>query len=190
MTAKEYRKQWRIKNAESIKAYRESRKEKRKEYDRQRYLKNPEIFKERSRKRRLNIIDIKPIVGQKEVDYKKEFAEYEAKKRQNPQYKVLSNLRRRINHVIDGRNKSKKSEELLGCSIENFIKHIESQFKDGMTWENYGRNGWHIDHIVPCNLFDLTQEYQQKSCFNYQNMQPLWEHDNISKSDKLEICPV
>jgi hypothetical protein len=59
-----------------------------------------------------------------------------------------------------------------------------------MSWENHGRGGWHIDHIVPCALFDLTRPEQQKSCFNYKNLQPLWEKDNLIKGNTLETCPV
>jgi DNA/RNA endonuclease G (NUC1) len=54
-----------------------------------------------------------------------------------------------------------------------------------MNWENYGKNGWHIDHIIPCASFDLTDPKQQKNCFHYTNLQPLWAADNIRKSDKI-----
>ena len=54
-----------------------------------------------------------------------------------------------------------------------------------MTWKNYGRNGWHIDHILPCSSFDLTDPEQRRKCFHYTNLQPLWEIDNIRKSDKV-----
>jgi hypothetical protein len=75
--------------------------------------------------------------------------------------------------------------KLLGCSIEHARKHLESQFKEGMTWENYGKYGWHIDHIIPCASFDLTDPEQQKKCFNYKNLQPLWWQENLSKGSKI-----
>ena len=53
-----------------------------------------------------------------------------------------------------------------------------------MTWKNQGRFGWHIDHIVPCSKFDLSDPDQQKECFNYKNLQPLWAKENILKSNK------
>ena len=53
-----------------------------------------------------------------------------------------------------------------------------------MTRQNQGE--WHIDHIKPCAAFDLTDPKQQKECFNYKNLQPLWAQDNIKKSDKWE----
>lgn len=75
---------------------------------------------------------------------------------------------------------------LVGCSGEQLAAHLESLFVDGMTWQNYGKNGWHIDHKRPCASFDLTDPEQQKQCFHYTNLQPLWWWDNIAKSDKYE----
>lgn len=72
--------------------------------------------------------------------------------------------------------------ELIGCSIEQLLEHLESQFQDGMTWDNYGE--WHIDHIKPCAMFDFTKEEDQRECFHYTNLQPLWAEDNLRKSDK------
>lgn len=85
---------------------------------------------------------------------------------------------------IDG-VKADHTMDLLGCSPEFFKRHIESQFQEGMSWENQGKGGWHLDHIIPCDYFDLSDPEQQKICFNYKNLQPLWERDNLSKSNKL-----
>lgn len=73
----------------------------------------------------------------------------------------------------------------LGCSIEEFKTHLESKFQHGMTWENYGRKGWHIDHIKPLSSFDLTDGEQLKIACNYKNMQPLWWNDNLSKGSHV-----
>ena len=75
--------------------------------------------------------------------------------------------------------------ELIGCTVEHLRDHLESQFTEGMTWDNMGRGGWQMDHIIPCNVFDLTKPSHQKVCFNWQNIQPLWERDNILKDDKI-----
>jgi len=75
--------------------------------------------------------------------------------------------------------------DLVGASIESVRAHLEQQFKPGMTWANYGKIGWHIDHIKPCASFDLSDPNQQKACFHYSNLQPLWALDNLSKGAKL-----
>lgn len=75
--------------------------------------------------------------------------------------------------------------DLLGCTIEEFRAYLESKFTEGITWDNYGKQGWVIDHIIPCRSFDLTKIEEQKKCFNYKNMQPLWNTDNQKKSDLL-----
>jgi hypothetical protein len=54
-----------------------------------------------------------------------------------------------------------------------------------MTWQNYGYYGWHIDHIKPCASFDLRKPSEQRKCFHYSNLQPLWAKDNLQKSDKI-----
>ena len=98
------------------------------------------------------------------------------------QYRLLRNLRRRISHLLSDGYKSAASQELIGCSMEHLKNHLESQFQSGMTWDNYG--DWHVDHVKPCASFDLTDPTQQKACFHYSNLQPLWAKDNISKGKK------
>jgi hypothetical protein len=104
---------------------------------------------------------------------------WELSKRNDPKYKATRNVRRRINHALHGRNKSSSTFELLGCDIDFFMSHIEQQFLDGMSWENYGE--WHIDHIVECFRFDLEDPEQQKICFHYSNQRPLWAKDNLTR---------
>jgi hypothetical protein len=81
--------------------------------------------------------------------------------------------------------KISKSPELLGCTVQEAREHLEKQFKEGMTWENHGLYGWHIDHIIPCASFDLTDPDQQKKCFHYTNLQPLWAKENLIKGAKI-----
>jgi hypothetical protein len=99
-------------------------------------------------------------------------------------FKIKDNLCRRINNALHGNSKSKRTLELLGCSIEFLKKHLEFQFKEDMTWDNYSINGWHIDHIKPCSSFDLSNPEEQRVCFHYTNLQPLWAEENRSKSNK------
>lgn len=74
---------------------------------------------------------------------------------------------------------------MLGCSKQELVEHLESQFQDGMSWENYGLHGWHIDHIIPVSSFDISEPNQLKKCFHFSNLQPLWAIDNLRKSNKL-----
>lgn len=99
----------------------------------------------------------------------------------NLHFKISERLRCRIWHALRGHAKSRSTVELLGCSIPDFIIYIESRFEPGMTWQNYG-SMWHIDHIMPCAIFDLTRTEHQKRCFHFSNMQPLWAIDNCRKS--------
>lgn len=102
------------------------------------------------------------------------------------QEKIGKLLRSRIYRVVKraGAIKSERTMELLGCSMEFFIDHLKSQFTEGMSLENHGE--WHIDHIRPCASFDLTDPEQQKQCFHYTNLQPLWAFENLSKGAKYE----
>jgi hypothetical protein len=81
--------------------------------------------------------------------------------------------------------KKGKTQELLGCDGKMLQQHLESKFQSGMTWDNHGQFGWHVDHIKPCASFDLTQLEEQKKCFHYTNLQPLWWQDNLAKADKI-----
>lgn len=83
-----------------------------------------------------------------------------------------------------GIKKATKTFELLGCTSKQLKQYLESQFQEGMTWENYGYGDdkWYIDHIIPCASFDLSNLEQQKICFHYTNLQPLWQFDNLKKS--------
>jgi hypothetical protein len=100
-------------------------------------------------------------------------------------FKIKVYLRNRIWSVLKANKKSKRTLELLGCSIEFLKNHLESKFTEGMTWDNYGVGGWEVDHITPCASFDLSDPNQQTQCFHYTNLQPLWAIENRSKGKKL-----
>ena len=112
-------------------------------------------------------------------------ARLRAKRASNPSFKVACNLRKRLSHLIRLSSATKTAQTLilLGCSLESFRLYLESRFESGMTWENYGQ--WHIDHIMPCAIFDLTNTEHQRRCFHFSNMQPLWAIDNWRKSDRV-----
>jgi hypothetical protein len=104
-------------------------------------------------------------------------------------YRLLNNVKNRFKSFIRNCKKNLKSSfsKTLGCDKETFFNHIESSFKDGMSWDNYSFNTWHIDHIVPLSLFDPTDELQLRLCNNYQNLQALSCEDNLKKNNKLEL---
>jgi len=101
-------------------------------------------------------------------------------------FKLKHVLRSRIQRALILGCKKTSSSELLGCNIEEYKIYLQSLFVEGMSWENYGRKGWHIDHIKPCSKFDLTKEEEQKKCFHYSNTQPLWWKDNLIKHSSYE----
>jgi hypothetical protein len=96
-------------------------------------------------------------------------------------FRMKVNIGNRIRMAI--KLKSDSTMNLLGCTMEEFLRHLESQFLPGMNWENWGKGTgkWNIDHIEPCCSFDLTNPEQQQKCFHYTNCRPLWEIDNIRK---------
>lgn len=100
-------------------------------------------------------------------------------------YVIKRRLRFRLRHIIKALGSSKykrmSSIELLGCDMEFFKKYIQGKFTDGMCWERLSEI--HIDHIKPCSKFDLTKMTEQKLCFHYTNLQPLWEIDNLRKNN-------
>jgi hypothetical protein len=111
-------------------------------------------------------------------------------KRENDiNYKIKENTSRRIRYELNAflkTNKTKRTTEYIGCSIEELKLHIESKFKDSMNWDNYG-SYWHIDHIIPCAAWDLTKEEDNMYCWNFRNLQPLIASENQSKKDKYDI---
>ena len=102
-------------------------------------------------------------------------------------FKIKGNMSGRLSDLINKRNLSTTTLELIGCNRETFMSYIEKQFTEGMTWENYGLKGWHVDHILPLSLFDLTMEDEVKKACHYTNLQPLWWQDNLEKGNKVII---
>ena len=138
--------------------------------------------KEWSIKNKEHVSETKKIWRDNNREYFREHQrKYKALKRKNdPIFRITANLRTRLRKAIKDINKSKKTMELLGCSIEEFKEHIEKKFKKEMTWNNYGE--WELDHIKPCCSFDLTDIDQQKKCFHYSNIQPLWKKEHRQKT--------
>lgn len=107
------------------------------------------------------------------------------KRNSDPVFLVADRLRRRINYAVSasGASKAGRLVDVSGCSVRELVAHIESQFTDGMSWENKGK--WQIDHIIPCSAFDLTDTEQQKIAFHYLNLRPVWSSVNQRKGAKI-----
>lgn len=113
---------------------------------------------------------------------------YKKRKRQTDiNWKLLEYLRSRVSIAIRSARSTKHATtcELLGCSLDSFKLYLESKFESGMSWDNYGYRGWHVDHIMPCAIFDLSKPEHQKRCFHFSNLQPLWATDNQRKRSKV-----
>ena len=103
------------------------------------------------------------------------------KKKVDLNFKISENLRSRLYHALKGKIKTGSAITNLGCTVAELKFHLESLFQEGMAWDNYGRDGWWIDHIVPLSAFGLTDPEQIKKACHYTNLQPLWAKDNMSK---------
>lgn len=118
---------------------------------------------------------------------------YEKRKRRSDiWYRVSRNLRARVCSSIRGAGakKSARFAALVGCSPSELMAHLQAQFLPGMTWKNYGPRGWHIDHILECVRFDLQDPAQQRACFHYTNLRPLWAEVNIRRSQHLRRAKI
>lgn len=99
-------------------------------------------------------------------------------------YRLQKNIRVVMAKALKRTKKISSITENLGCSSEFLKQYLESKFKPGMTWENYGKE-WQIDHIIPLTAFDLTNIIHFKAAGNFKNLQPLWKEENLRKFNKF-----
>jgi hypothetical protein len=101
-------------------------------------------------------------------------------------FRIISNLRGRVRDYVVGKSRSKLTLQLIGCTIEELRAHIEKQWTEGMCWENYGRQGWHIDHRHPLSLWEnMATDFEvQKKAFHFTNLSPKWGVDNSRKGNR------
>ena len=177
-----YKKLWKIKNREHVKEkdriyYQENKKE---ILDKHKMYYNSDL--NTSRKLRLD-----HYYKNKDTILKQRLVYQKLRRKNDPTYKILLNLRRRLNTAIksQGAKKSIKTLDGFGCTSEFLRNHLESQFKEGMSWDNHAPKGWHVDHIKPCSAFDLNNPEEQMLVNHYTNLQPLWWWENLQKSDKI-----
>ncbi len=182
---KECVKEYRLKNSEHIIEYRRQYNINNRDYKKLYRLRNIEKIKEQDRVYRLNnkekhkewLINNKDKVRINTNKYQKN------RKKIDVLFKLSSNIRTLISNCIKRQGYKKEStiQEILGCSFKYFKSHIESQFTEGMNWNNSGE--WHIDHIYPVSL--AKDKNQLIKLNHYTNLQPLWAKENIIKSNKI-----
>jgi hypothetical protein len=194
-------KEYREKNKEELKAYdkkyRQENKEKISKRHKIYHQKNKKAIKQRQKEYRE---ENKEALNKRHKEYyqknkeslnkqkRKYLNEYYKKKyKTSPTYKFSVIIKKRIHKGLKnvGHKKQSSSEKLLGCSFEEAHSYITSLFKEGMTWKNHGYRGWHIDHVVPIASFNLADPEEQKKCFHYTNLQPLWAEENLKKGSKI-----
>lgn len=114
--------------------------------------------------------------------------DYERKRRaEDPKYRLGARTRTAVYTCLKERNvaKYRSTFDILGYTIEELMTHLEKQFTEGMTWDNYGE--WHVDHKIPMTSFNFetTDDPEFKECWCLDNLQPLWGPDNLTKGTKL-----
>lgn len=174
------------------KCVKNAKKPHRKEYEKKYYILNKEKYLENKNRRRkenpgLNALEQRQW-RQKNLEKARKIDREWAKKRAeiDPNFKLRTRVRNRVRTALLRKNIStstaKGFKELIGCDVQELKIHLEKLFKLGMSWDNYGK--WHIDHIKPLSLFDLTKEEELKKACNFSNLQPLWAEENIKKGNK------
>ena len=157
---------------------REEVKEKSRKRSQEYRKKNPEIIKQRNKDWR----------AKNKESYRESRTIFQRNKRRNdPIFRMQQNLRRRVHWAITHQEttKDETTMNLVGCNLDKLIDFLESNFHEEMSWENYGE--WHVDHIRPCSSFDLGEDGQQKVCFNWRNLFPLWGKNNQIKGDRYDL---
>ena len=205
LNRKEYYKKWYIKNCERLKENYLKNKKQKIEYAKKYRLKNKEKIKEKKKiyllknkeklikKRKENYLlnkekilkrNKKWFLKNKTKVMKQRLIREKERYHSDIRFRLEYILRRRVSLALRGFNKSKNTIKLLGVpNIEFLKKYLENKFKPGMSWKKRGLI--HIDHIIPCASFDLTDPKQQAICFHYTNLQPLWAKENLIKGAKL-----
>jgi hypothetical protein len=144
-------------------------------YNKEYYLKNKEAISEQK----------KGYYHRNQKASLKRNAQWQTRQRRsNPVFRLRQAISLRIYKSLKGHCRY-RTMALTGCKLEFLKGWLESRFQPGMSWENYGRHGWHVDHVIPCKAFDLSNPVEIKQCFHYSNLQPLWAKDNLRKGTQI-----
>lgn len=184
---KQANKEWRSQSGEYIKNYLATNRENTRIQSRKRYQTRQEVRDKTKAISKARYARLVSTPEGKQYVLKRQNALLAKYRKTRPEFRTVCNLRSRMQSVLkaQGARKIKKSLELIGCGPKELRAHLESLWTEGMSWDNYSYTGWHIDHIKPCCEFDLTDPEQQKQCFHYTNLQPLWAKDNLDKRTKF-----
>ena len=163
------------------------------ESDKRHYLKNREkrlqYFSDWQKDNRDRLNDYHQKWREKNIDKHREYKRKYEKHRKDtdPLYKLITNFRTAIWTVLKESNVDKYGHyfDVLQYSPDELINHLETQFKDDMTWDNYGI--WHVDHKLPITSFDIQEMGDEEfmKCWCLDNLQPMWGEENIRKSNKI-----
>ena len=177
---KEYQKENKEKLKEQRKEYYKANKEYKKEYNKEYQKENKEKIKEYKKEyRAANKEKIKEYYAANKERANKR-CRWRYKNDEN--FRLTRVLRSRFKFALKSQNIKKNSHvlELTSCSMDFLKNYLSKKFKKGMTWGNQGQ--WHIDHRKPCASFDLVNKEEQRKCFHYTNLQPLWGKENMEKN--------
>lgn len=190
---KEYRKKWAKKNRDKVNGYRKNwadrNKDKIEEYGKYQYEKNKEKWMKRIRKWQEQ--NPEKVYQYKKIDRERNGRERARKNQRKrlsfPKGRIDHSISSAIHKTIGAKKAGRKWEELVGYSVEDLMNHLEKQFDENMTWENYG-SYWHIDHIIPKCYFkyDTPEDEEFKKCWSLENLQPLEAKQNFIKNNKLQ----
>jgi hypothetical protein len=113
---------------------------------------------------------------------------FKKRRKKDPKFRITHNVGKSIWESLKGNKMNQRWEDLVGYKREDLMKHLESLFDNGMNWDNYGKGGWEIDHIIPISVFNFDSycHVDFKRCWALDNLQPLWAIDNVKKSNRLE----
>lgn len=165
------------------------------EKEKERRKNDPQLRKERvqlstnwANKNRPRVRELDRKYWQQESTKQKRYEYIRNRKEKDLKFHLKETTRARAHSLLKKvlKNKYCSTEDLYGCTSEFLAEHLRSQYKPGMTDQNYGKE-WHVDHIKPCSLFNLADEAEFKQCWHYTNLQPLWAHENLSKSNKYNV---
>ena len=181
-----YHKNWH-KVQEQHRKYKENNEEKlKKHYYSESNQKRLKEYREKNKER------FKKIRQERDKKNRKKLNKYTRdRKKTNPSIRIRHQLSNRLWSALKRnnlyQNKCASTMQLVGCTIEELWKHLESSssWEPWMTRENYGKGGWDVDHILPCASFDLKCPVQQLACFHWSNLQPLEHIKNVTKGSKI-----